>query len=249
MSPLTIIGAGRVGHVFARCAEAAHQPARFVGRGEPIEAAGLLIVCTRADDLPAVIAATPLERRHDLVFVQNGLLRPFLVANHLADNTQGILYFAATARDGRAEPGAPSLFYGPHAGPLVTLLTAGGLPARALADSAELGREVAVKLAWNVIFGLLGQRFDEPVGASAARTPLLEALVQELTPPLAVAVGSTLDPQILLDRTRAYSMEIPAFRASVKEFSWRNGAVRAAARDAGLATPVHDALLAEVGVT
>ena len=243
---ITVIGPGRVGHVLRRCAEEAKMPVTLLGRGEPVHG-DLLLVCTRADDLDGVIDATPLALRARLVFLQNGLLRPFLLERGLADNTQGLLYFAATARDGRAEPGAPSLFFGPHAAALVTLLTAGSLPARALADAAELGREVAVKLCWNVIFGLLGQRFDEPVGTSADRS-LVGDLVLELTPALASAVGAPLEPDVILARILAYSREIPDFRASVKELRWRNGAVRAAARAGGLATPLHDRLLAEVGV-
>lgn len=243
---ITIIGPGRVGHVLHACAERSSTPVTFARRGEPISG-DLLLVCTRADDLAAVIDATPVALRPHLVFLQNGLLRPFLLERGLADNTQGLLYFAATARDGRAEPGAPSLFFGPHAATLVTLLTAGSLPARALADADELGREVAVKLCWNVIFGLLGQRFDEPVGTSADRS-LVRDLVLELTPALASAVGAPLEPDALLARILAYSREIPDFRASVKELRWRNGAVRTAARAGGLATPLHDRLLAEVGV-
>lgn len=243
---ITVLGPGRVGHVLRRCAEQANIPVTLAGRGDPVRG-DLVLVCTRADDLAGVIDATPVALRPHLVFLQNGLLRPFLLERGLADNTQGLLYFAATARDGRAEPGAPSLFFGPHAATLVTLLTAGSLPARALADADELGREVAVKLCWNVIFGLLGQRFDEPVGTSMDRT-LVADLVVELTPALAAAVGAPLDADVVLARILAYSSEIPDFRATVKELRWRNGAVRAAARAVGLATPLHDRLLAEVGV-
>lgn len=45
-------------------------------------------VCTRNDDLDQVVAATPVARRKDLVFLQNGMLMPWLKAQGLEDNTQ-----------------------------------------------------------------------------------------------------------------------------------------------------------------
>lgn len=50
--------------------------------------AGPIVVCTRNDDLQAVVDATPAERRGDLVFTQNGMLQPWLDARGLGDNTQ-----------------------------------------------------------------------------------------------------------------------------------------------------------------
>jgi len=86
----------------------------LVRRGEPIpERSGPIIVATRNDDLDAVIEATPSGRRSgaprgsptalahcpgppnsrrarpaDLVFIQNGMLQPFLDRRGLGDNTQ-----------------------------------------------------------------------------------------------------------------------------------------------------------------
>lgn len=45
-------------------------------------------VCTRNDDLEDVISRTPPARREDLVFLQNGVLGPFLDKHGLAKNTQ-----------------------------------------------------------------------------------------------------------------------------------------------------------------
>ncbi|MFZ5478638.1 MAG: ketopantoate reductase family protein [Myxococcota bacterium] len=229
---MTVVGLGRVGSVFARCARAAGREVDVVGRAGPIVGAPA-IVCTRADDLEDVIAraASPA----DLVFVQNGLLGPFLAAHGLAGATQGVIYFAATARDGRAEPGGDSLFTGPRADEVVAILAAGGVPARAV-PRAEFAREAAIKLAWNCVFGLLGDTFGEPVGASAGR-PEVATLCDELGPVLDV------EPRELRTRIVAYARSIPTFRASVKERRWRNGAVATLARARGLATPLHDRLL------
>ena len=94
-------------------------------RGEPVHGpAGPIIVCTRNDDLQAIVDATPVDRRKggsagralpqpvstdpalrvrppslnpkprccptslDLVFIQNGMLQPWLDAKGLGANTQ-----------------------------------------------------------------------------------------------------------------------------------------------------------------
>lgn len=68
-----------------------------------VEDRGPIIVCTRNDDLDCVIEATPITRHPglpysreclpcfsltDLVFIQNGMLLPFLEERGLQDNTQ-----------------------------------------------------------------------------------------------------------------------------------------------------------------
>ncbi|MDP2304417.1 MAG: hypothetical protein Q8P18_00145 [Pseudomonadota bacterium] len=250
---LVVVGAGRVGSAFLRAAAVAGVPTTTVGRGD---SAALsvphpgrpILVCTRADDLAGVIAATSPENRADLVFVQNGMLRPLLAAHGLADNTQGLVYFAATSRTERVEPGAPSLFWGPHAAAIVALLAADAIPARVVPDRAEFSREIGVKLAWNIIFGLLGERHAEPVGETVRRhRQELTALAVEIAPVLARGLDTTIPVRPLVERLVAYSLSIPTFRASVKELPWRNGWVATAARTFGLATPLHDRLLRETG--
>ena len=50
---------------------------------------GPIYICTRNDDLEAIIEKTPLNRREDLVFLQNGMLSPYLESKGLLMNTQG----------------------------------------------------------------------------------------------------------------------------------------------------------------
>jgi ketopantoate reductase len=255
---IVIVGPGRVGSAFVRAAAAAGIPADVVRRGSTGPLAtphpGVpIVVCARADDLDGVIRATAPENRADLVFVQNGMLLPLLRAHGLADATQGLVYFAATSREGPVEPGAPSLFWGPHAAAVVGMLAAGGIPAREVPDRAEFSREIAIKLAWNAIFGLLGERYGETVGETLThRRPLVDALAAELAPVLTAALrvddpGTSVPVDLLVDRLVAYSSRIPTFRAAVKELPWRNGFLVAAARAQGAATPLHDRLLGETG--
>jgi hypothetical protein len=52
---------------------------------------GPIFICTRNDDLESIIEKTPMNRREDLVFLQNGMLATFLQGKGLEKNTQGIL--------------------------------------------------------------------------------------------------------------------------------------------------------------
>ncbi len=253
-SELVIVGPGRVGSAFVRAAAAAGSVAQVVGRSgplAPLEAPhpGVpIVVCTRADDLAAVIDATAPANRADLVFVQNGMVLPLLASYGLAENTQGLVYFAATSREGPVEAGAPSLFRGKHAAALVALLAADGIPARAVTDRADFAREIGVKLAWNVIFGLLGERHAETVGETVRRRrPEIEALAVEIAPVLARGLDTTIPVGPMVESLVAYSQRIPTFRASVKELPWRNGWIAQAARAWGLETPLHARLLGETG--
>ena len=57
---------------------------------------GPIYLCTRNDDLEAIIMKTPNNRRADLVFLQNGMLGPYLNSKGLPENTQGLIYFAVS---------------------------------------------------------------------------------------------------------------------------------------------------------
>ena len=58
-------------------------------RGDAIPpGSGPLIIATRNDALAGIAEATPAERRGDLVFIQNGMLQPWLDSHGLGDNTQ-----------------------------------------------------------------------------------------------------------------------------------------------------------------
>jgi ketopantoate reductase len=247
MSRFVLVGPGRVGSALVR---AAAGEVEVVPRGEPLPAVPVgtpIVLATRADALAERVRETPPENRADLVFLQNGMILPSLRALGVAEATQGLVYFAATSTAGPVEPGAPTLFWGRHAPRFVALLERARIPARVVAERDAFRREIAIKLAWNVIFGVLGDTWDEPVGASAARRAEVESLAEEIAPVLALGVETEVPVPELVDRLLAYSAAIPAFRAGVRELPWRSGWVRDAARAAGRATPRHDALLAALG--
>ncbi len=252
MSEVVIVGAGRIGSVFARLLP----DARVVRRGEAIPAALCTILCVGEDDLPAAWAALPAPARvgEGVVVLQNGLVGPWL-AERLPDPvararvTRGVINFAAPARDGAAFPGGTSVFFGPEAGRVVTLLDGAGISAREARDAADFARAEATKLAWTCAFGLLGTVFGYTVGeVLAAHGEALDVLLAELTPVLAASAGVALDADALRAGVWAYAAGIPGWSARLKALNWRNGAVLRAARAHGLPADVHEAWLARAGV-
>lgn len=244
---MILVGPGRVGTALLR----AFPEARVVGRDGPDEALRAphpgepIVVATRADALREVVARVHPDHRADLVFLQNGMILPLLAELGVADATQGLVYFAATDRSGRIDAGRPSVFWGRHAAALVERLRRAGIPAEACADAGQYRAEAATKLAWNLIFGLLGDTFAESVGESARdRRAEIRLLVEELTPVLSLGFGIPLDTELVEREIVAYALAIPTFRAAVRERPWRNGWLSAAAAAGGLPTPFHDRLLA-----
>ena len=236
----SIIGMGRIGTALA-----ALGPALCLRRGESIPAtpAGPIYVCTRNDDLAAVLAVTPPERRADLVFVQNGMLHSWLAARGLSDNTQALLYFAVSAVGDAPVDGGQTVAYGPWAEALAARLQRGGVACRVAPDAAAYREQVIEKFLWICVFGLLSQALGEPVGTVATQHRAeVEALTAELGGICQRALGTPIPPQ-LVARLCDYSASIADYRGGVKELPWRNGWLLAQER-----TPLHLRWLARAGV-
>ena len=69
-------------------------------RGEfiPPTGSGPIYICTRNNDLEEIIQSTPEPRKADLVFLQNGMLGPYLESKGLSGNTQALVYFAVAKK-------------------------------------------------------------------------------------------------------------------------------------------------------
>ncbi len=252
-APMVIVGAGRIGGALAARAAALGIPARLCERGRGWEAlegpAGSpIVVAVRNDDLEAVLARVPEARRGDLVFVQNGMLDPWLEGHGLSGNTRGLLYFAVERRGGPIEPGAASPFVGRHAAAVVRWLGALGVPAVEV-DAAAFAAAMLEKLIWNAAFGLLCQAHGATVGEVCERhAGELGALCEELAAVGRAALGVELATAPLCERLCAYSRSIPGYRGAVKEWRWRNGWFAEAAAAHGVATPIHARLLDACGL-
>lgn len=250
--PIGVIGAqGRVGALLVQLAGPRARPVTrtrdTVGLDQPGPAFPL-VVCTRNDDLAGLLPRVHPSRRADLVFVQNGVVGPFLAEQGLEAYTQGVLYVAVTHVGAPPVGGGTSVFCGPHAEAVAALLRSGGVPAQAV-DRAALNQEIAVKLAWIAIFGLLGQALGLRVGALAQdHSAEVEALGAELLPLLHAELGLSLPLGALIRRLLEYSAAIPDFPASVKEWRWRNGWVVERAAQRGLPLPLHAAWCARARV-
>ncbi|MFY0541166.1 ketopantoate reductase family protein [Nannocystis pusilla] len=247
LSRVTILGAGRVGGALAARSPI---PVALVTReagwealdgpvGEPV------VVAVDNAGLDAALARVPAARRPDLVFVQNGVLEPWLFRHGLQDSTRALLYFAVPRRGAAIEPGGTSVLTGPHAESLATWLRAMDLPVEVVARDA-FAAAMLEKLIWNCAFGLLCQRFECSVGEVLDRHgELMGALVHEFLAVGRAALGVDVDAAPLLQRLRAYSRAIASYRGAVKEWPWRNGWFVTAAAAHQVPTPTHITLLRE----
>ncbi|MEQ1507148.1 MAG: hypothetical protein ABMB14_33275 [Myxococcota bacterium] len=249
---MVVIGAGRIGAALALRAAARDVPITLVGRDGI--AAGLagpegdpVLVAVRTDDLRALADTIPAHRRSDLVFVQNGAIRDLLSELALSQATRGVLYVMAARRGDDLAPGGRSLFTGVHALAVVRWLGALDVPAEAV-DRARFSVYELEKLLWLAIHGVLCELHQAPVGVVAAEhRDEIAALVVELGRIGQAAWGVDVEPGWMVERLVAYSRSIPDYRASVKEWPWRNGWLVDRSIDYGIPTPIHDRLLAQLG--
>lgn len=247
-----VIGAGRIGLGLQKRAEAAGQPIELVTRAEGWEAMAAtpgvpVIVATRNDDLAAVVARVPEHRRQDLVFIQNGMIRPWLRAKSLGQATRGLLYWAVDVRGETGLIGRASPFCGAHAPAVAAWFSALGVTAWSV-DWARFTYSEVEKLTWIAAHGLLCERHHATVGEIAEQhQDELAALVAELSRICRVSMGVDVATTHLVEKHLEYSRSIPAYQGAVREWPWRNGWFVQEARQFGMDTPVHDRLLAEIG--
>ncbi len=113
------------------------------------------------------IHLSPLTTPHshiDLVFIQNGMLQPWLDARNLGNNTQVLVFFAVAAKgdpplDGKTEvnPEGLTAAHGPHATAVAARLHAHGLSCKVL-DRLNFQKSMLEKLVWICAFMLVGAK-------------------------------------------------------------------------------------------
>jgi ketopantoate reductase len=249
MTHVVVFGAsGRIGSLLCSMTRGTARPVAVTrisddfGVDRPLDNdAAPIVVCTRNDDLDAVLERVHPSRHRHLVFVQNGTIRHWLAERGLADNGRGVLWVAVTHRGAEPVPGGPSVFTGPWASLIAEMMHGHGVDAQAV-DAVAFAREEAVKLTWICATGVIGSATGHGVeGIDAHHAADLEALVRELHPVMQHSPGLDLSADQLVARIQSYSARIPHFPARMKEWAWRNGAVVHTARSAGIPTPLHDA--------
>jgi len=190
---------------------------------------GPIYVCTRNDALQGVIDQTPPERRADLVFLQNGMLQPWLDARGLGENTQALIYFAVakmgeSPTDGKtdANPEGLTAVTGKWAEAFAERLISGGLSCKVLGSNAYTA-SMLEKLVWISAFMLVGAKHQVTVGeVEGSHQQEVAALIEEMAVGGAKELGITLESGVV-NRLCAYARSVAHFPTAVKEFEWRNG--------------------------
>ena len=159
--PSIIVGGGRIGSLLADLGRRSGHEDLLVGRGDPVpelKAGGQLermpiYVCVRNDDLDAVIATVPEERREDLVFLQNGQLEPLRQRWGLYETTQAVLWLAAVRKgsaplDGVTDenPEGLTTAHGKWSGALAMRLGVADLRCNVANNDRDLRRNMLEKL-------------------------------------------------------------------------------------------------------
>lgn len=251
----------------------------LVRRDDPIPAADdptyplgtPIVVCTRNDALDSVFDKTPAERRKDLVFIQNGMIQPWLARKEIDTGsdaaTQVLVFFAVSAKgeapvDGvtDTDPQGLTAAHGRHAAAFASRLRrSGGLSCRVIESRAEFDAAALEKLVWISAFMLIGAKYGGlTVGeVESEHTEEVSELIRELA--AGGATARALGPENalpgnLVEKLRAYARSVAHFPTAVKEFEWRNGwfwELSKVKKESGGGEqdpfPTHSRLLKEVG--
>lgn len=227
--PAVIVGGGRVGRALQEMGNG-HDVLIKRGDSVPLDFNGPILVCTRNDDLEAVLEATPKSRWNDLVFFQNGMLEPWLQSKGLDDADQVLAYFAVSKLgeppvDGKTDtnPEGLTAAYGKWANAVAERLLAGGLSCKVL-NKEEFQKQMLEKLIWISAFMLVGARHSGATVGTVEKEYRSEvsSLISELASAAAAEKKLEFDGA-MEERLCAYSRAVAHFPTAVKEFKWRNG--------------------------
>ena len=258
--PSIIIGGGRIGSLLAELGGGSDA---IVRRGEAIPSdppSGPIYVCTRNDALDAIVEATPAHRRGDLVFMQNGMLLPFLEKHGLSDATQVLLYLAvakvgAAPVDGITEvnPEGLTSAKGRHALAFQARLARGKLTCN-VKDGAAYDGAAIEKHIWICSYMLIGALHPGATVGQVATDHLEEhkAMVAELASAAEEKLGFKLQ-EGYYERLAGYAKSVAHYPTAVKEFEWRNGWFYNISKEAISAgkldpMPLHTAGLMKLGL-
>lgn len=190
---------------------------------------GPIYVCTRNNDLEAIIDKCPPSKRENLVFVQNGILTPYLKNKGLEENTQALVYFAVS-KLGQApidsitdtNPEGLTAVTGKWADDFKSRLNAADLACNVL-DKELWTVAMLEKHIWICAFMAVGAKYGCSVGqVERKHSEEIRTVIGELgrTATLETEVSF---PAGLDDRLCAYARSVAHFPTALKEFEWRNG--------------------------
>ncbi len=172
MRDCVIVGVGQLGRFFAGGAVACGVRVTPVRRGDSIVVAladvapgAPIVVAVGEAALPGVLAQVPIERRGDVVLVQNELF-PEVWQAALGDAEPTIAVVWSTVKKGRpVEVGRATHVFGRHAGFICEAQRALDVPCVELHGFSALETELVAKYAFILAVNALGLEQARPVGA------------------------------------------------------------------------------------
>ncbi|KAI7736490.1 hypothetical protein M8C21_012095 [Ambrosia artemisiifolia] len=201
------------------------------GEPVPVDFPGPILVCTKNDDLDAVLESTPQSRWSDLVFFQDGMLMPWFESKGLSDPNQ-VLPFFDVSRPGKppvdgitdVTPEGLTTAFGKWAPAVASRLHAGGLSCKILEKQAFQNRMIE-RLLWISAFMLTGARVPGgTMGDVASENHLYEVVMLMGEMAQATYEETGLAPEVHFEtRLLAYSKAVSHIPAVVEDFKWRNG--------------------------
>lgn len=225
----TIVGSGRLGK-FLREQGDGTDLVLVRGQRIPEDAPGPVYLCTRNKDLEQIVLDCPDSKRDDLVFIQNGMLEPFLRKFGLSNNTKANIYFAvsrigADPVDGKTElnPEGLTSVCGKWEGAFQQRLHKVGLSCKILKER-DFRRGQLEKLIWICAFNLIGAVHGGITMGEVAQKH--ENEVGDMIRELATMIRFSLTVGMMADieeRLLAYARSVKDFPTALKEFEWRNG--------------------------
>ncbi|KAL6495876.1 hypothetical protein OROGR_030439 [Orobanche gracilis] len=210
VAPAIIVGGGRVGKALQDMGGGGDV---LVKRGDPVpwEFGRPILVCTRNDDLDAVLDSIPKSR-----WSGNGMLEPWLRSKGLGGADQILAYFAVSKLgeppiDGITDTNPEGLTsaYGKWASAVAGRLRAGGLSCKVLERDA-FEKRMLEKLIWICAFMLVGARHR------GATVGVVEKEYRSEVSPLIAELASAAEAEKGVIFEEAIEDRLCAFK-------WRNG--------------------------
>ena len=176
------------------------------------------------------LLSVDISRWVDLVFLQNGVLKPWLEEKGLQNCTQMLAYFAVAkmgdpVTDGKTElnPEGLTSITGKWGQAVADRLHAAGLSCHVLSKE-EYEVRMYEKLIWICAFMIVGANHGGcTVGevCEAHRSEVAD-IIGELAGVITATDGTTF-PAGLVDRLVSYGKSVSHFPTALKELEWRNG--------------------------
>merc|ERR1711988_151807 len=218
----------------------------------PKDGKGPIYVCTRNNVLEEIIQLTPENRKEALVFLQNGMLLPFLASYGLEKNTQVLVFFAVsklgeTPIDGITDknPEGLTAANGKWANDIAAILKENGQLTCHVLEDDKFQQAMYEKLIWICSIMLIGQTQAKLTGETVTVGDV-ESKYKEEVSKLIIELKNGLEncnicnfthtdqeeggkevyennDQVVVDRLLAYSRSVAHFPTGVKEIEWRNG--------------------------